>query len=95
MPVPTEDRLDYQCRQDMRQIETSVATIRAALQKVTDLMGADTWVGDAADRWATDFTGRKNALSRLFDSYPAEEQRLITKAQQDQAKLNNPGHTGS
>ncbi|MDX6329185.1 MAG: hypothetical protein QOI83_1568 [Streptomycetaceae bacterium] len=95
MPVPTEDRLDYICRQDMNKVETSVGNIRAAIKKVTDLMGANTWVGASADTWGTDFSGRMGALSRLFDSYPAEEQRLITKAQQDQAKLNNPVHGAS
>jgi len=94
MPVPPEDRLDTLCRQDMDTIEDSVRAIRAAVKKVTDLMGAATWVGTSADQWGSDFGGRMGALGRLFDSYPPEEQRLIAKAQQDQAKLNNQAHGG-
>jgi len=69
----------------METIETAVSDVRAALKKVHDVMGAKTWVGPSADSWATDFNGRMSSLSRLFDSFPAEEQRLIAKAQKDQA----------
>jgi hypothetical protein len=79
----------------MSKIETAVGNIRAALRKVTDLMGDKTWVGDSADRWATDFNGRMGALGRLFDSYPPEEDRLIAKAQKDQAEMDRKMHGGS
>ncbi|WP_326689864.1 hypothetical protein OIE63_23730 [Streptomyces sp. NBC_01795] len=68
------------CRQDMGTIETAVTNIRTAVQKVTELMGSDTWAGPTADSWAEDFNGRMSSLNYLFDSYPAEEQQLIAKA---------------
>jgi hypothetical protein len=95
MGLPDEDKLGYLCRQDMQKINTAVTNIRAALGKVTALMGADTWTGNAADKWATDFNGRMGSLGRLFDSYPPEEQRLITKANEEQAKLDKKMHGAS
>ncbi|CAL9608374.1 hypothetical protein ACH4LN_27100 [Streptomyces albus] len=77
------------CKQDMAKIETAVGNIRTAMKRVTDLMGAQTWVGPTADRWGGDFQGRMGSLNYLFNSYPAEEQRLITKAQQEN-KPENP-----
>ncbi|MGP3973619.1 hypothetical protein ACTWQF_06165 [Streptomyces sp. 8N114] len=74
------------CRQDMAKIETAVSNIRTAAKKVTDLMGPDTWTGTSADNWAGDFNGRMSSLGYLFDSYPAEEQRLITKAGEAEPK---------
>ena len=35
------------------------------------------------------------ALGRLFDSYPAEEQRLVAKARTDQADMDRRRITGS
>ncbi|MET9857732.1 hypothetical protein ABZY93_00185 [Streptomyces smyrnaeus] len=74
------------CRQDMARIGTAVDNIRIAVQKVTNLMGADTWAGTAADTWAGDFNGRMSSLNYLFESYPAEEQALITKAEENEPK---------
>ncbi|MBO8188646.1 MULTISPECIES: hypothetical protein [Streptomyces] len=74
------------CKQDMARIGTAVESIRAAAQKVTDLMGSDTWAGTAADNWAGDFNGRLSSLNYLFDSYPAEESRLIAKAEEEEPK---------
>ncbi|GAA1894744.1 hypothetical protein [Streptantibioticus ferralitis] len=75
----------------MAAIETAVGNIRDALKKVNQLM-TKTWVGSAADKWATDFNGRMGSLSRLFDSFPDEEQKLIAKAQKDQANLDSKYH---
>lgn len=87
MGRPDEDKLGYLCQQDMKSVETSAGNIRAAIQAVNGLMGKDTWVGATADTWGSEFSGRMGALGRLFDSYPAEEQRLIAKAQKDQADM--------
>lgn len=76
----------------MEKIETDVSEIRTAMRKVQDVMGAKTWVGATADTWASDFDGRMTALGRLFDSFPAEEQRLIAKAQKDQAASDRKYH---
>ncbi|MGN5379749.1 hypothetical protein ACQ4WX_28445 [Streptomyces lasalocidi] len=65
----------------MNQIETSVSNIRSAIGAVNSLIGCETWVGADADKWGNDFQGRMGALSKLFDSYPAEESRLVTEAQ--------------
>lgn len=89
MGIPDEDKLGTLCSQDMNKIETSAGHIRTAIQKVTDLVNGDTWTGSAADTWGTDFRGRMGALGRLFDSYPPEEQRLITKARKDQSDMDN------
>ncbi|UNS99897.1 hypothetical protein MMF93_28150 [Streptomyces tubbatahanensis] len=74
------------CRQDMGKIDTAVDTVRAAMKRVTDLMGTNTWVGPTADQWGGDFHGRLGSLNYLFNSYPAEQQRLITEAEQDKPK---------
>ncbi|MFE9338141.1 hypothetical protein [Streptomyces sp. NPDC007063] len=74
------------CRQDMAKIESAVGNVRTALKAVTDLMGSDTWAGTAADKWAGDFNGRMSSLNYLFNSYPAEEQRLITRAGEEKPK---------
>ncbi|MGP3974157.1 hypothetical protein ACTWQF_08930 [Streptomyces sp. 8N114] len=74
------------CKQDMAKIETAVRNIRVAIKSVTDLMGADTWTGPTADYWGGDFHGRMGTLNYLFNSYPAEAQRLITKAQEEKPK---------
>ncbi|MFI7241847.1 hypothetical protein [Streptomyces qinglanensis] len=74
------------CRQDMAKIESAVGNVRTALKAVTDLMGSDTWAGTAADTWAGDFNGRMSSLNYLFNSYPAEEQRLITRAGEEKPK---------
>lgn len=78
----------------MEKIESDVSDIRTAMRKVHDVMGAKTWVGASADNWAADFDGRMSSLSRLFDGFPAEEQRLIAKAQRDQDASDRklPGH---
>jgi hypothetical protein len=89
--MQNEDRLDTQCRQDMAAIETAAGDVRDALRKVNQLM-TNTWVGSAADKWAADFQGRMGSLTRLFDSFPPEEQKLIAKAQQDQANLDSRYH---
>ncbi|MDF9815151.1 hypothetical protein [Streptomyces sp. SPB162] len=94
MGIPDEDKLGTLCRQDMNKVETSAAAIRAAIKKVNDLIGRETWVGTAADTWGADFQGRMGALGRLFDSYPAEENRLVTEAQKKQAKLSAPKPAG-
>ncbi|WP_250299041.1 hypothetical protein [Streptomyces sp. A 4/2] len=90
MGVPDEDKLGTLCRQDMNKIETSVTAIRTAINNVNALIGCDTWVGAAADRWGNDIQGRMGALGRLFDSYPAEENRLVTEAQKKQAEMSAP-----
>lgn len=87
MGIPDQDKLGYLCRQDVNTIEQSVTAIRTALKNVTSLLGANTWTGSAADKWATDFNGRMGAISRLFDSYPPEECRLIDAAQKKQAEM--------
>ncbi|AOR32744.1 hypothetical protein BFF78_18230 [Streptomyces fodineus] len=87
MGIPDEDKLGSLCRQDMNKIESSVSNIRSAITAVNNLIGCETWVGPAADKWGTDFQGRMGALSKLFDSYPAEENRLVTKAQEKQASM--------
>ncbi|MEV6009572.1 hypothetical protein AB0M29_22510 [Streptomyces sp. NPDC051976] len=92
MGIPNEDRLENLCRTDMEKIEADVSDVRAALKKVHDVMGAKTWVGATADAWATDFDGRMISLNRLFDSFPAEEQALIAKAQKDQAASDRKYH---
>jgi len=74
------------CRQDMVKIETAVDNIRSAARKVTDLMGSETWSGTSANSWADDFNGRMSSLGYLFDSYPAEEQRLVTEASEAEPK---------
>ncbi|WP_433889381.1 hypothetical protein [Streptomyces sp. CA-111067] len=89
MSTPNEENL---CRTDMGKIESDVSDIRTAIKKVHDVMGAKTWVGATADMWASDFNGRMTSLSRLFDSFPAEEQRLIAKAQKDQAASDRKYH---
>lgn len=80
------------CRTDMEKIESDVSAIRTALRKVHEVMGAKTWVGTSADNWATDFNGRMSSLSRLFDSFPAEEQLLIAKAQKNQEASDRKSH---
>jgi hypothetical protein len=94
MGIPDEDKLGTLCRQDMNKIEASVTAIRTAMGSVNTLIGRDTWVGAAADKWGTDIQGRMGALGRLFDSYPAEENRLVSEAQKKQAKLSAPKPTG-
>lgn len=76
----------------MEKIESDVSDVRTALKKVHDVMGAKTWVGATADTWASDFDGRMTSLGRLFDDFPAEEQRLISKAQKDQAASDRKYH---
>lgn len=87
MGIPDEDKLGYMCQQDMNSVESSAGRIRAAIAAVNGLMGKDTWVGAKADSWGSDFQGRMGALGRLFDSYPAEEKRLVAKAQKDQSDM--------
>ncbi|MEU8586871.1 hypothetical protein AB0C59_07650 [Streptomyces sp. NPDC048664] len=95
MGIPDEDKLGYLCRQDMNKIETSVSSIRAAITAVNNLIGCETWVGSVADQWGTDFQGRMGALGKLFDSYPPEENRLVAKAQKDQAAMDNKRTAGA
>ena len=95
MGIPEQDKLGYICQQDMSSVEGSVAKIRTAIKAVNGLMGKDTWVGATADGWGSDFNGRMGALGRLFDSYPAEEQRLVAKARTDQADMDRRRITGS
>jgi hypothetical protein len=94
MGIPDEDKLGSLCRQDMNKIEASVSNIRSAIKAVNNLIGCETWVGTAADKWGNDFQGRMGALGKLFDSYPPEEQRLVTKAQKDQAELDRKRTSG-
>jgi hypothetical protein len=91
--IPQEDRLDYMCRQDMNAIENAVQDIRAAMKNVDDMM-PNTWIGKKADNWRMDHQGRMKRLKTLFDSFPAEENRLTEKAQKDQAKMDRKKHTG-
>ncbi|WP_277439151.1 hypothetical protein [Streptomyces sp. SPB162] len=90
MGVPDEDKLGNLCRQDMNRIEVSATSIRTAIKQVNDLVGRDTWVGHAADVWGTDLQGRMGALGRLFNSFPAEENRLVSEAQKKQAQMSSP-----
>ncbi|SEG91319.1 hypothetical protein SAMN05216223_12381 [Actinacidiphila yanglinensis] len=84
MGLPDKDRLENLCQTDMEAIEAEISDIRGAIKQVHAAMGAKTWVGGPADKWATDFNGRMGALSRLFGTFPDEEQRLIAKAQASQ-----------
>lgn len=92
MGIPNQDRLENLCQTDMESIETEVSDVGGAITRVRAVMGAGTWVGAAADQWATDFNGRMKALSRLFDSFPDEERRLVAKARarQDAKDKNSP-----
>ncbi|MGW3197577.1 hypothetical protein ACWDBD_23895 [Streptomyces sp. NPDC001118] len=94
MGIPDEDKLGSLCRQDMNKIELSVSNIRSAITAVNNLIGCETWVGSAADKWGNDFQGRMGALSKLFDSYPVEENRLVTKAQQRQSAMDRKAMGG-
>ncbi|MGW3498871.1 hypothetical protein [Streptomyces sp. NPDC001020] len=94
MAIPQEDRLEYICRQDMNAIERAVNEIRTAMADV-DKMIPKTWIGKKADNWRIDHEGRMKRLKTLFDSFPAEENRLVEKARQDQAKMDNKTHGGN
>lgn len=91
MGIPSADRPDVECRQDMAEIESAASSIRDAMAAVNQLM-TNTWVGAAADKWATDFNGRMRSLRRLFDSFPPEEKKLIGRVQQDQTKMDREYH---
>lgn len=91
MGLPQEDRLDYMCRQDMNAIEISVNEIRTAMKNVDSMM-PKTWIGKKADNWRTDHEGRMKRLKALFDSFPAEENRLVENARQKQAEMNSKLH---
>ncbi|MGW5127703.1 hypothetical protein ACWEQ7_27385 [Streptomyces sp. NPDC004069] len=91
MGLPQEDRLDYMCRQDMNAIENAVNEIRTAMKNVDSMM-PKTWIGKKADHWRTDHEGRMKRLKTLFDSFPAEENRLVEKARQKQAEMNSKAH---
>ncbi|MEU3370899.1 hypothetical protein ABZ734_10545 [Streptomyces sp. NPDC006660] len=93
MGIPQEDRLDYNCRKDMNAIETAVGEIRTAIRNVESMM-PKTWIGKKADNWRTDHDGRMKRLKTLFDSFPAEENRLVEKARQDQSKMDQKMHGG-
>ncbi|MFG3286077.1 hypothetical protein [Streptomyces sp. NPDC048111] len=93
MGIPQEDRLDYACRQDMNAIESAANEIRTAIRNVESMM-PKTWIGKKADNWRTDHDGRMKRLKTLFDSFPAEENRLVEKARQDQSKMNQKMHGG-
>ncbi|MCX4549016.1 hypothetical protein OG204_21940 [Streptomyces sp. NBC_01387] len=91
MGIPQEDRLDYICRQDMAAIERAVTDIRTAMKSV-DSMLPKTWIGKKADNWRADHEGRMKRLKTLFNSFPAEENRLVEKAQQKQAQMDSKAH---
>jgi hypothetical protein len=93
MGIPQQDRLDYMCRQDMNAIENAVSEIRTAMKNVENMM-PKTWIGNKADNWRTDHEGRMRRLKTLFDSFQAEENRLVEKARQDQAKMDRKAHGG-
>lgn len=84
MGIPNQDRLESLCQTDMEAIEAEVSDIRGVIKRVHAVMGAKTWVGAPADKWASDFNGRMAALSRLMDTFPDEEKRLVAKAQAKQ-----------
>ncbi|WP_405778135.1 hypothetical protein [Streptomyces sp. NBC_00859] len=91
MGIPNEDRLDYMCRQDMNAIETAVQDIKDAMGKVDDMM-PHTWIGKKADNWRTDHDGRMKQLKTLFNSFPAEENRLVEKARKKQSEQDKKMH---
>ncbi|MER5564543.1 hypothetical protein ACFW17_29780 [Streptomyces sp. NPDC058961] len=93
MGIPQEDRLDYVCRQDMNAIETAVSEIRTAIRNVESTM-PKAWIGKKADNWRADHDGRMSRLKTLFDTFPAEENRLVEKARQDQATMDRKMHGG-
>lgn len=86
MGIPSSDRSDVECRQDMAAVDVAAGNIRDAISRVNQLM-ASTWVGAAADKWASDFNGRMLSLGRLLDSFPPEERQLVAKVQKDQANM--------
>ncbi|WP_406348173.1 hypothetical protein OHA44_15840 [Streptomyces sp. NBC_00144] len=94
MGIPEQDRLDYVCRQDMNEIERAVTDIKAAMKRV-DAMMPHTWIGKKADTWRTDHEGRMKRLKTLFDSFPAEENRLVGEAQKKQSAQDRKMHGAS
>lgn len=91
MAIPQEDRLDYICRQDMNAIENAVRDIRTAMTNVDNML-PKTWIGKKADNWRADHEGRMKRLRTLFDSFPAEENRLVEKARQKQTQMDSKAH---
>lgn len=81
------------CRQDMNAIESAVSEIRTVMKDVENMM-PKTWIGKNADNWRTDHEGRMRRLKTLFDSFPAEENRLVEKARQEQAKTDRKAQGG-
>ncbi|WP_406218402.1 hypothetical protein [Streptomyces decoyicus] len=91
MGIAPQDRLETLCRADMEAIEGDVAAIKAAMKKVNEMM-AHTWTGSNADHWRTGHEARMRQLRTLFESFPAEEKKLIEKARKKQEKLDRKAH---
>ncbi|MFI2189760.1 hypothetical protein [Streptomyces sioyaensis] len=87
MAIPSEDRLEVICRNDMDNVDKSVQAIQEAIQAVNDAL-PHTWVGKDADNWRTEYNGHIGQLNALFSMYlPPEKVRLIEKAQKKQQDM--------
>ncbi|MFE6739058.1 hypothetical protein [Streptomyces tubercidicus] len=93
MGTAPQDRLETLCRADMEAIERDVAAIKAATKKVNEMM-PHTWTGKNADHWRAAYEARMKQLNRLFETFPAEERKLVEKARKKQEKLDQKVHGG-
>jgi hypothetical protein len=94
MGTAPQDRLESRCRNDMDAIERDVAAIETAMKRVDEMM-PHTWTGKNADHWRSAHEARMKQLKNLFETFPAEEERLVEKARRKQRKLDQKMHGGS
>jgi hypothetical protein len=85
--VGVPDGPEVACRQAMARVSAAAQEIREAIDSAVRLVGPQTWAGPPADRWSAEFAARVSAIKRLLDELPAEQRRLIEKAQRDKAEL--------
>jgi hypothetical protein len=78
------DRLDRLCARDMAVAAAAAEGTAESLDRVSALVGPETWTGPPADRWSSEFLGRRGGLNRFFAQLAEERLRLLQQAR-DQA----------
>ena len=98
MGIPYEDTPMGVFESSMSDVQTAAGQIIAALNAAKNLVGDQTWVGNPATAWNSDFMSRYTQLTNLLNSIQPggdEYKALYAKAQQDQATfVKNEHHAG-
>ncbi|MFR0358977.1 hypothetical protein [Streptomyces sediminimaris] len=79
------DRVD-ECRKDLNNLKRYANEIDKTLDAVDAASGTDTWRGPAADRFRSEWNGRRKAIHDALDAARGQYNKILQRVQDEEYK---------